>query len=223
MAKETYRQSRSVDGSAILRDLTTEELALRSQSGCKASFTELVRRYDGRLHRFLRIKTGNTHDAEDLVQDTFVKAYNNIDRYRNSWAFSTWLFTIARRLAASHYRKLKRGSCCMQQSPAVAEPDDSLQERETQDALWAAARRLSANQYQALHLRYCEGFSTKDIAHIMGKTTVNVKVLLYRARNRLAADLDGAAVVERGARAGKKDKLQTRRSEGASCSAGCTD
>src|SRR4030043_76307 len=89
----------------ILRTLSAEELARRSRGGCRAAFAELVERYAAGLFKFLIYKTNSTHDTEDLVQDTFVKAYENIHRYRDCWKFSTWLFTIAARLATSHFRK----------------------------------------------------------------------------------------------------------------------
>lgn len=63
----------SCDPRGVLRALSAEELALRSQQGCQDSFTELVERDGVRLYQFLHNKTDNVHDAEDLVQDTFIK------------------------------------------------------------------------------------------------------------------------------------------------------
>src|SRR5947207_13667977 len=81
-----------------------EELARRCQAGCLESFEQLVRRYENQIFNFLRQFTHNQHDAEDLTQETFVKAYRGLHRYKSSLAFAPWLFVIARRTAASHFR-----------------------------------------------------------------------------------------------------------------------
>ena len=108
--------------SGDLRALSAEELARRSQQGCRASFAELVERYAVPLRQFLHHQTNHLHDAEDLVQDTFVRAYGNIDRYRSSYKFSTWLFTIARRLASSRFRSLRRPQMVAEAVSADPEP-----------------------------------------------------------------------------------------------------
>ena len=205
----------SCDPRGVLRALSAEELALRSQQGCQDSFTELVERYGMRLHQFLHNKTDNVQDAEDLVQDTFIKAYRNIRRYRASWKFSTWLFTIAAHLASSRNRGLYR-----QQSAAEIEfgpsPADAAIQQETQEGLWAAAKSLSRNQYEALWLRYAEDMSIKEIAKVLRKTQVGIKVVLYRARMNLTQRLrDMAAEGEAMSRASQNEKLPIMKVESA--------
>jgi RNA polymerase sigma-70 factor (ECF subfamily) len=178
----------------ILRNMNCEELARRSQQGCRASFAELVERYGLRLFRFLRSKTDNPQDTEDLVQDTFVKAYENIHRYKDSWKFSTWLFTIAARLAYSHFRRSRSFQTVEDIELNDTEPVQMLAEKETQKNLWALARDLSVNQYHALWLKYQQGMSIKEIALVLRKSQVNVKVLLYRARINLAKKLQEVSV-----------------------------
>ncbi len=199
-----------------LRSLSSEELARRSGSGCRACFGELVSRYSVRLYRFLRHRTSNAHDAEDLVQDTFVRAFENIGRYRSSYCFSTWLFTIARRLASSRLRSLRRSQRVVEMNSGVPEPGDVLAQQETRQSLWAAARGLSPNQYQVLRLRYAEDMSIKQIAKVMGKSQVSVKVLLYRARVHLAERLQKiTAEGQRQDRVSSKETLAFMKAEGA--------
>lgn len=176
-----------------LQILSAEELALRSQQGCQECFEELVERYNVRLYQFLRSRTAGVQDAEDLVQDTFVKAYHNIHRYRSSWRFSTWLFTIGSRLATSRHRSLHRQQIVTESNPGSIEPADVAMQQETHDGLWAIARDLSKDQYQALWLKYVEDISIKEIAKVLKKTQVGVKVLLYRARTNLARRLRNIA------------------------------
>ncbi|MHC4642417.1 MAG: RNA polymerase sigma factor [Planctomycetota bacterium] len=180
----------------ILRALSAEELARRSQQGCRASFAQLVERYGMRLFRFLHYKTNSLQDTEDLVQDTFVKAYENIHRYCDSWKFSTWLFTIATRLANSHFRRLRSSRMIEDIESEDLQPGQMMIERESNEYLWAMARDLSINQYHALWLKYAQGMSIKEIAKVMRKSQVNVKVILYRARINLAKELQKVTVEE---------------------------
>ena len=169
--------------------MDSEELAWRSKQGCHASFTELVHRYAPRLHVFLRRKTRRSHEVEDLVQDTFIKAYQNLGRYDDSWKFSTWLFTIASRLAASRHRKREPQSGVLDlRMQACA--DETIYRREQRESLWAKAAELPEGQRQALWLKYAEDMSVKEIAAAMGRSQVCIKVLLYRARAGLAKHLN---------------------------------
>ena len=177
---------RHLGTSVALRELSPEQLARRAGQGCRASFAELVERFAPRLEVFLQRRAHDPQDAQDLVQDTFVKAYQNIERYRDSWRFSTWLYTIAARLAVSNRRKIvvrrraERREACV---PSHREATDQHERRET---LWALAETLPANQYRALWLKYSEDLSIKEIARTMRRSPVSVKVLLYRARVALA-------------------------------------
>lgn len=200
----------------ILRALSAEELARRSKHGCRASFAELIERYGMRLFKFLRYKTNNIQDAEDLVQEAFVRAYENIHRYKESWKFSTWLFTIAARLAKSHFRKSRSFQTVKDIVSTTSEPGQMVVEKETQQGLWALARGLSMNQYQALWLKYGQDMSIKEIAKVLRKSQVNVKVLLYRARINLAKRLQNVDV-ESEVQAGTSSKeiLSVMKVEGA--------
>ena len=164
--------------------MSSEELARRAQQGCRASFAALIHRYAPRLQAFLRRRTGDHHDAEDLVQDTFVKAYQNLGRYRTHRRFSTWLFTIASREAVSHHRRWRPSLSPPEVS--VVTPETIAEDRERSEGIWSQAAALPEGQYRALWLRYAEDMSVKEIARALGKSTVCVKVLLYRARRALA-------------------------------------
>jgi RNA polymerase sigma-70 factor (ECF subfamily) len=179
-----------------LQAMTAEELARRSQQGCRESFAELVERYANSLFKFLMYKTNSTHDTEDLVQDTFVKAYENIHRYKDTWRFSTWLFTIAARLTSSHFRRSRPCKVLGEIESDDLEPPIRLVMQETHQSLWQMAGSLSQNQYQALWLKYGQDMSVKEIASVLRKSQVNVKVILYRARINLAKRLQKVTVEE---------------------------
>src|SRR5512137_1234428 len=90
-------------------EVSDESLAARAAAGSCAAFEELVTRYTGRLFHFLKPRSASREDLEDLVQETFFRAYRNIDRYDARWRFATWLYTVGTRLAISRHRAAGTG------------------------------------------------------------------------------------------------------------------
>jgi RNA polymerase sigma-70 factor (ECF subfamily) len=168
----------------------SERLAERSKAGCFDSFEQLVARYESQIFNFLRQFTGNHHDAEDLTQETFVKAYRNLHRYNSSFSFATWLFTIARRTAASHFRSAYRFEELPASEESIEEsPATALERKDERNSVWRLVRTLKPKQAEALWLRYAEGFSVAETARIMRTNQIHVKVLLHRARCNLSKTL----------------------------------
>lgn len=205
------------------KSLTAEQLALRAQQGCRKSFGELVERYSMRLVRFLQRETSNVQNAEDLVQETFVRAWQNIGRYKSRWRFSTWLYTIGYRLACNHRADLPIESAAMSRPGAAQPPDVLAENRETSRILWGTAAQLPQNQYEALWLKYAEEMSIKEIAKVMCKSQVNVKVILYRARTGLAKRLEQDIAEINGTNADANNTLLFGKVEGPKCGASFTD
>ena len=151
------------------------------------SFERLVYRYETRIFGFLRQRLGNAEDAEDVTQQVFVKAFRGLARFDASRRFAPWLYTIARRQAATHYRSQRREPVIVAGEADHNSPAAILEDRESETNLWQWARRqLSADQFMAMWLRIQEDFSVREIARTMGKTQTSVKVLLHRGRRRLA-------------------------------------
>ncbi len=131
-------------------------------------------------------------DADDLVQETFIRAHRNLARYDARWSVSTWFYTIAHRLALNHrrdrrnLRPLEGIEVAVAGTPGMAEDDG--------DGVWATARAvLSPRDFQVLWLRYGEDRSIEELAAILGVQPGNAKVVLHRARNRLAEHLEPGA------------------------------
>jgi len=175
-----------------LSALPLTDLVSRAQRGSLPCFAELVRRFEGRLFNFLCRRTGSTHDAEDLAQDAFVRAWQRIDQYNPQWQFSTWLFTIGHRLALTHLQRRRREQgMCKGRDIATAQRDDPgriVADHDQCDLLWETADLiLTPSQGTILWLRYAEELSNKQIAVVMGRSQVSVRVTLFRAREALAA------------------------------------
>ncbi len=164
---------------------TDEELALEARAGSRLSFEELALRYKRRLFVYLRARLGSDQDAEDMVQETFLRLYRNIGSYDPAYRFSTWLYTSANRLAISSFRKkCARGARVDPDgvpgvAPAGAEGDGVL------GGLWEAARMLGGTQFRVLWLRYGEGMTVAAIAASLSKSPLAVRLVLHRARTNL--------------------------------------
>lgn len=171
---------------ATIKQLSDEELAVKAQAGSHPCFEALVYRYSRRLYYFLRPKMSTPQDTEDLVQETFLKIYLNIGRFDNTYKFSTWLYTAASRLAISYFRKKRIDEAALESAGPAAAPHEGIIAGENYNNLWDAAKCLQKNQYQALWLRYMEEMPVKEIAVVMKKNRVHVRVLLHRARSHLA-------------------------------------
>ncbi len=196
----------------VLTSQSAETLARRAQAGSAAAFEELVGRFGLPVLRYLQGKAGNNHDAEDLRQETFLRAYKNLHRYDPERPFSPWLFTIAARLAVTHLRSRHETARIdvLEIPSAGAGPREASAVRDLQSTVWsAAADTLPASQYEALWLRYGQDMPVKDVARVMGITGTHARVLLHRARKRLV--MTGALEHVRDGHTGKPARTHGKR------------
>lgn len=173
-----------------------EEAALvrAATAGHTEAFAGLVRRYEGPLLRFLELRCASREDAEELCQESFLRAWKQLDRYDPRWRFSTWLFTLARRLALSAGRRAApraHSTEAVEQVGVQQGPAEQADRRERSEGLWALSERLlSADQRAALWLRYAENHSAEEIGRVLRRRPAAVRALLFRARTVLAEHLD---------------------------------
>lgn len=177
-----------------IKHLSDEELATNVAEGCRFSFEELISRYSLRLFCFLRHRTDTDQDIEDLVQETFLKAFRNIDRYDSEWKFSTWLYTIANRQAISRYRSTKSKVSLSPPVPSSPDPEEAVIKKEESENIWSLASSLPQKQYEALWMHYAEEMSIKEMAKIMKKKSITIRVRLHRARLNLAKKMSTSAL-----------------------------
>ncbi len=153
-------------------------LARQARAGSSAAFGELVRRYHVRVFGFLLTITRHRQDAEDLTQETFLRAWDKFHRFDPALPLLPWLFTLARRQSIAAHRRRRP-------LPAEIVPPEPPAE----PALWLwemAKLHLTPDAYSALWLHYREEMALKEVAVILGKREGAVKVILHRARRTLA-------------------------------------
>jgi len=176
------------DGPRTPDDL--REFVARAQRGSLDAFSQIVRALQDRLYNFLRQRTRCDQDAEDLTQETFLRAWREIARYDARHAFSTWLFTIGSRLAIDRSRArtlpMAAGSDHAPEAASTKHPADQLMTHEASANIWEIAQHvLTDSQRAALWLRFAEDLPPATIARILDMSAVNVRVTLHRAQKQL--------------------------------------
>lgn len=172
-------------------ELADGELADGAQRGDREAFDALVERHADRLFRFLRMRAASDAVAEDLVQDTFVQCWRTLARFDPARPFSTWLFKLGANLATSRFRRWRRQPTAMLDDQASGpNPADVLLLADARSNLWDVVHaNLPPEARTALWLFYSENRAAAEIGDILGKSEGAVRVLLSRARTRLAGIL----------------------------------
>jgi RNA polymerase sigma-70 factor (ECF subfamily) len=174
----------------------------RARSGDNDAFRLLVEQHGRAVFRLAFRMTGNEEDAEDVVQETFLKAYRQIDRYEARSSFSTWLYCIASNCSLDLIRKRKtreakrvRGQDPDQDvlvsiSAATPGPERELYSSQISQSVNAALGELSAQERTAFVLRHFEGLSIEEIGRALGTGTSATKHSIFRAVQKLRRSLE---------------------------------
>lgn len=158
-----------------------------------AAFGDLYDRYCGLIYRYIYSRVHDRTLAEDVTEDVFFKALKNIHQYRNMGRpFSSWLYQIATRAVADHYRA-DRGEVDLEEAQELPTRDSSVLDevirRERSRRVWQAIDRLPCQQRTAMVLKFSEDKTLEEIGQVMGKSSAAVKLLVYRAVQRLRREL----------------------------------
>jgi RNA polymerase sigma-70 factor (ECF subfamily) len=156
-------------------------------------FEEVYRTELPRVYNFFRYRVGDDQTAEDLTAETFEKAWRHRKRYRDDLAsFSTWLFTIARRVATDHFRK-RRPTVPLDEADHLSDPqtlEETAQERTDFARLSVLLARLAERERELVALKYGAGLTNRAIAPISGLSESNVSTILSRVTHQLRAQLE---------------------------------
>ena len=172
---------------------TDLDLITRWKGGDQRAATLLVERHATAVARFAA-SVGARGDVQDIVQDTFVRAFASLDSFRGDSSLRTWLFTIARRLLLDLRRsERRRGEQVeVQDNDAITDYDalDSVVAEETRLRMHTAVGRLSRTQREVFTLRVGQGLSYKEIADVAGTTEGAARVHYHNAMRAIKEFLD---------------------------------
>lgn len=183
------------------------QIIAKAQDGDRAALNELVSIYWPLIYRLALAKTGNREDAQEIAQETFVRALAALPRYKETGAtFKTYLSRIALNLITDYYRKRGRSPQVFDieqyNDPIIdngARPDEAVVNSEQRQEVARVLTLLPEEQRQVIELRIIQGVAVADVAQIMGKSAAAVKMLQQRALKKLKDllaenDLGGGAV-----------------------------
>ena len=190
-----------------LSEIADAELVNRAKTGELDAFETLTTRYEQRVFSLAMRMLRQEQDAEDVTQQTFLSALENLGGFRGEASFATWLFRIATHAALKVIRKqkglkmvsLEAATEGTDQVDSIPHPDfiadwrqspeQLVQKNEVQRLLDEALARLDEKHRLVFLLRDVEGFSVKETAEALGLSEANTKVRLFRARLQLREEL----------------------------------
>ncbi len=148
------------------------------------AFANLYDHFVDRIYKYVYFKIGNASDAEDLTAQVFLKAWEAIGTYRvTGRPFSAWLYRIAHNAVVDYFR-MRRETVPLDgitREDRNANLEELTEHKLTAEALQRAVRHLTAAQRQVILLRFIEGYSTEEVAAIMGKGEGAIRTLQHRA------------------------------------------
>jgi RNA polymerase sigma-70 factor (ECF subfamily) len=194
MAGQTFSR---VDDTVLIRE---------AQRGNQPAFEELVRHYDHAVLRLALHLTGSEHDAQDIYQEAFLKAYKNVGSFRFECSFYTWLYRIVTNLCLDHLRKrqVRKEDApvavdregeeydVLDQVPdgrAMSNPERDLMRRELGTRINTALDKLTPRERMVFELKHYHGMRLRMVGEILNTTEETAKNTLVRATQKLRAAL----------------------------------
>jgi RNA polymerase sigma-70 factor (ECF subfamily) len=175
--------------------LTDEEVVYRVRAGETALYEVIMRRYNQRLYRVARAILHNDAEAEDVMQDAYVRAYEHLDQFAARAPFSAWLTRIAVHEALARLRQRNRqesidddeddGDLSMTMASQSLDPEQSASGSQLRDLLEEAVLGLPEHYRTVIMLRDIEELSTAETAHALDLTEDNVKIRLHRGHGMI--------------------------------------
>ena len=175
------------------------DLVARFQNGDPQAFDDLYRRYFGRLHRYCQRHTRDSHEAEEVAQEAFVKALRSMHTLEGERRFYPWMTVIAKRITIDRHRKLSRVELTDEPDLGSVDPDvDHLFAAVDAAHIREAMANLGPRHREVLVLREAEGMSYADIAQHLDVPVTTVEALLHRARKALRREFAAVGGDRRG-------------------------
>ena len=181
---------------------TDQEIVAQAREGREAAYRELIRRYERPVFSLILRMVRDHQLAEDLAQETFIKALNAIASYRPEFKFSSWIFKIANNAAIDHLRRRELDTLSIDGAPNATSADDieatalqvgdrgesplaELEARELGTAIERAIGQLRPEYRSCIMLRHVEGMAYEEIAQLLDLPLGTVKTYIHRARHEL--------------------------------------
>lgn len=172
-------------------DAELKKLIHKAALGDEEAFGHVYDAFADAIYRFIKFKVTEPEQAEDLLQDVFVKAWQGIPKLNlTDLNFSAWLYTVAGNTVNDYFRRMYRRpqTVSLSQDFEITSPHDTSRSTEAAintNQVHAALEKLPPDYKQVLELRFIQEFSVEETARILHKTNVSTRVLQYRALKKL--------------------------------------
>jgi RNA polymerase sigma-70 factor (ECF subfamily) len=161
-------------------------------AGKSSAFGYIVDRHKDKAYNLAFRICGNREEAEEIAQDSFLKAYRSLKGFKMKSSFATWLYRIVYNTAISHVRIKKKGILSLEDFPADAtdfigsNPSEEEAEKQYRNSLVSfALQKINDEERGLISLYYYEEMSTEEISEVTGISKSNIKVKLFRARQKM--------------------------------------
>ncbi|CAM4004384.1 RNA polymerase sigma factor SigW [Alkalicoccus chagannorensis] len=184
-------------------DIVVKKIVREVKKGNQEAFSELVELYKDKVYHVSYRMIGNTHEAQDIAQEAFLRAYMNIESYDEERKFSTWIYRITTNLTIDRIRKKKpdfhledrvSGTENLDYHSQFADdvelPEDQIVKLEMQQWIQEEIMRLPPKYRSAVILKYLEDLSIKEISEILHLPEATVKTRIHRGREALRKRLN---------------------------------
>lgn len=165
--------------------------------GKRDAFSHIVERHKDHVFNLAFRICGNREEAEEIAQDTFMKAYRALSGFKKQSSFSTWLYSIAYNTSISMVRTRRKDILSLDEFPADAvdfmgsgTSEEEAEEEYRRSLVNFALQKIAAEERALITLYYFDDMSTEEIAGITGITRSNVKIKLFRARQKMASIIE---------------------------------
>lgn len=182
--------------------VSDDELVRRAQRGKTEAFEELVRRYEQKVYNITYRLLGNEEDATEALQDTFLRAYRSISRFKFKSSFYTWLYRIATNVSLTKLRRRKTQETVSLDEPikntddlkydipdSRSTPEQAFEQKRLRERLQEAIAKLPEEYRTVVVMRDLEGLSNEEVSATLGITVPAVKSRLHRGRMALREQL----------------------------------
>jgi len=177
---------------------TEAEIVIRVLKGDRQAYALLVDEYKNPIYNLAYRMTNNLHDAEDLAQETFIRAYQNLSRYDQNRIFFTWLYTIGINLIRNHLKKNDRRSepltdahiASASRAREKQTTEENIPAEEKMLQLEKSLQKLPVDLREAIVLKYYQGLTFEEVSVITGDSQSAVKMRVYRGLEKLKKMLE---------------------------------
>ena len=174
-----------------MKDISDSEIIESVRKGNHSDFSLLIDKYKSKAFSMLKRMLKNDMDAEEVLQDSFLKAFNGLGNFRKEAKFSTWFYRIVynsalTRISSKRNRMEKEMSSIDDQPDLISRFDsDNPEMKDFNNYLYNTIELLPPKYASVINLFYLEGMSCEEISEIMNSSVSNIKVILHRSRNAL--------------------------------------